>query len=90
WKAIVPWFILWFVVAALLNTFGAIPAPWHGTLTTVALFLIVVALSGVGLSADFGRMRSAGLRPIALGLILWAGIAIGSLAIARVIGTAGY
>jgi uncharacterized integral membrane protein (TIGR00698 family) len=89
WKAIVPWFIVWFVVAAVLNTFGLVPAGWHGALTAVALFSIVVALSGVGLSADFARMRSAGFRPIALGLILWVSIAIGSLAIARFTGIGG-
>jgi uncharacterized integral membrane protein (TIGR00698 family) len=89
WKSIVPWFILWFVAAALLNTFGVIPASWHGALTTIALFTIVIALSGVGLSADFARMRAAGFRPIVLGFVLWVLIAFASLGIARVTGLGG-
>ncbi|MDQ2872233.1 MAG: YeiH family protein [Candidatus Eremiobacteraeota bacterium] len=86
WKGIVPWFILGFVAAALLDTFGAIPATWHNGLTQIALFLIVTALAGVGLSADFKRMREAGIKPLALGLILWILIATSSLALARVTG----
>ncbi len=83
WKAIMPWFILWFLFAALLNTFGVIPAAAHPGLTQLALFLIVLALSGVGLSADFAKMRAAGLRPLALGFVLWVTIAASSLLIAR-------
>ncbi|MHB8231187.1 MAG: putative sulfate exporter family transporter, partial [Vulcanimicrobiaceae bacterium] len=79
-----PWFILWFLFAALLNTFGVIPAVAHPGLTQLALFLIVLALSGVGLSADFAKMRAAGLRPLALGFVLWVTIAASSLLIAHV------
>ncbi len=82
WNAIFPWFILWFVIAALLNSFGLIRASWHPALTAIALFLIVVALTGVGLSADFAQMRKAGIKPLLLGLILWVLIALSSLAIA--------
>ncbi len=83
WKNVVPWFIGWFVVAAVLNSIGLIPSAWHPALTTIALFLIVVALTGVGLSADFAEMRKTGVKPLLLGLILWALIAVSSLAIAN-------
>lgn len=84
WARIIPWFILWFLGAALLNTFGVIPAALHGALAQTALFLIVVALTGVGLSADAQAIRSAGVRPALLGLLLWIAIATSSLAIAHV------
>ena len=83
WMKIMPWFILWFVVAAVLNTLHVIPAPVHPIVTETALFLIVVALTGVGLSANAQAIRSAGARPLALGFILWALIAISSLFIAH-------
>jgi uncharacterized integral membrane protein (TIGR00698 family) len=83
WAKIVPWFILWFVVAAVLNTVGAIPAVLHPAITNAALFLIVVALTGVGLSANAQAIRAAGTRPLALGFLLWAIIAASSLAIAH-------
>lgn len=85
WSRIIPWFILWFVLAAVLNTAGAVPAALHPALTQTAIFLIVVALSGVGLSADARAIRTAGLRPALLGLILWITIAVSSLTIANAI-----
>lgn len=83
WSKIVPWFILWFVAAAVLNTFGAVPAALHDAFSQAALFLIVVALTGVGLSADAKGIRAAGVRPLLLGFALWVLIAVSSLAIAH-------
>jgi uncharacterized integral membrane protein (TIGR00698 family) len=83
WRSIVPWFILWFIVAAVLNTAGLIPAAVHPAITDLALFLIVVALSGVGLSVNASAVRAAGVRPLMLGFVLWVLIAVSSLAIAH-------
>ena len=83
WRAIIPWFILWFLVAAGINSFGLIPAAAQGPLQELALFSITVALAGVGLGTDIQRIRAAGVRPLVLGAILWAAIALSSLAIAR-------
>lgn len=83
WAKIVPWFILWFILAAVINTAGVIPAAAHPAITEAAIFLIVIALTGVGLSANAAGIRAAGVRPLLLGLILWVLIACSSLAIAR-------
>ncbi len=83
WGNFVPWFIAWFVLAAVANTFGLIPAAAHPAITRVALFLIVVALTGIGLSVKPAAIRAAGARPMLLGGILWAIIAVSSLYIAR-------
>lgn len=86
WRGILPWFVLWFVVAAALNGLGAIPPALHAPVRSLALFCITTALAGVGLSADYGRMRAAGFRPLLLGLVLWAAIAVSSLVVARMTG----
>jgi uncharacterized integral membrane protein (TIGR00698 family) len=83
WMAVFPWFIVWFLAAAALDSLGWIPAAWQGPIQQLALFTIVVALAGVGLSSNLERIRSAGLRPLTLGAILWVTIAVSSLAIAR-------
>jgi uncharacterized integral membrane protein (TIGR00698 family) len=83
WRAIIPWFILWFLLAAALNSFGLIPAVAQEPLQELALFTITVALAGVGLGTDIQRIRAAGVRPLMLGAILWVAIAISSLAIGR-------
>ncbi len=84
WNKIVPWFIAWFLAAAVINTFGLVPPGAHAAITQAALFLIVTALTGVGLSANARAIRAAGVRPLALGFLLWATIALSSLAIAHV------
>ena len=83
WGAIVPWFVLWFVGASALNSLGLIPAVAEAPLQQLALFAIVVALAGVGLGTDIAKIRAAGLRPLLLGALLWAAIALSSLALAR-------
>lgn len=86
WKRIAPWFILWFLFAAIVNSLGWIPVAWQSPLQALALFAIVVALAGVGLSSDLERIRVSGLRPLALGALLWIAIALTSLGIARIAG----
>lgn len=81
WWKIVPWFIVYFLLAAAANTMGLVPHGWHSLLAALATFLITVALAGIGLSARFGTMRTMGLRPLLLGAALWATVAVGSLAI---------
>lgn len=83
WTRIFPWFVVWFLAAAAAQSLGAIPSSWHPPLQNAALFGIVLALAGVGLSTDTARMRAAGLRPLMLGAVLWIAIAASSLAIAH-------
>jgi uncharacterized integral membrane protein (TIGR00698 family) len=86
WRDVVPWFIIWFVAAVLLDTAGAIPPFAHAPLTAAGLFLIVVALAGVGLGTNLAAMRRAGMRPILFGGILWLLVATSSLGLARLSG----
>ena len=81
-RSIMPWFILWFLLAATLNSLGVIPLALQAPLQKLALFAIVVALAGVGLGTDIAKIRSAGFRPLLLGAILWAAISFTSLGIA--------
>lgn len=76
---LVPWFLVGFLVAAALNSLGAVPHGAHSPLSTLSLFLITMALSGIGLATRPLALRSAGLRPLALGAILWATVGISSL-----------
>ena len=80
WR-VVPWFILWFVVASAVSTAGVIPDAWQPAIRLGAKLLIIVALTAIGLSADLRRMAATGFRPIALGLGVWAAVALSSLAV---------
>jgi uncharacterized integral membrane protein (TIGR00698 family) len=77
-KKSVPWFILWFVVASLLNTLGLV-GPYAPTIQTWARFVMVVALAAVGLQGHWRAFAGAGVRPLLLGMGTWAAVAITSL-----------
>lgn len=85
-RRIFPWFILWFVVAAAINTLGWIPSDMQHGIHWLAELMIIVALSGIGLSADIRSMIHTGFRPIALGLGVWAAVTVSSLAMQGLLG----
>jgi len=84
--SIFPWFILWFLVASALRTAGLIPLAIQPAIHTLAEFLIIVALTAIGLSANLRRMAASGARPILLGLGVWIAVAVSSLLVQLVIG----
>lgn len=85
--AIFPWFILWFVVASAVRSSGIIPEAMNVPLRLVADFLIVLALSAIGLSSDLRRMATAGVRPVLLGLGVWAAVVFSSLLVQYLTGS---
>lgn len=81
----VPMFIAWFLVAVIANTAGLVPGSWHGSLTQAAQAMITAALAAIGLSTRAKDIRRAGLRPLALGALLWALVALSSLGLQAVV-----
>lgn len=70
-KKIFPWFILWFLVASLLNTIGLFSASSIHYINVIGKFMIVMALTAIGLNSDFKKMLKTGIKPILLGLMVW-------------------
>lgn len=86
WTKLVPWFILWFLLASVVVSTGLLPAPLPRWLPQAGKFLIVVALAAVGLSADVKAIARTGWRPLALGAILWVMVAVTSVLVQRLLG----
>lgn len=82
----VPLFLVGFVLAAAANSAGLVGRVARHDLSTVALFFVAVALAGIGLSAQFARIRAAGFRPLLLGGMLWVLVAATSLAVQALTG----
>lgn len=76
---IFPWFIIWFLVASLLNTLGLFSDNAIHFLNSLGKFMIIMALSAIGLNADFRKMLKTGLKPIFLGLIVWFVVSVVSI-----------
>lgn len=78
-RRVVPWFLLWFVLAAAVNSMGLIGPSLGHDASRLGVALITVALAGVGLSTRFASLRSTGARPLLLGALVWASVATSSL-----------
>lgn len=86
--SIFPWFILWFLVASAVRTVGLIPLAFQTSIHLIAEFLIIVALTAIGLSANLRKMVASGARPILLGLGVWVAVAVSSLLVQMITGQA--
>jgi hypothetical protein len=87
WGKIIPLFIVGFLVASALDTFGVIPGTWHPALSAISVFMITMALAGIGLGTRLATIRSAGVRPLLLGGMLWVLVAVSSLLLQWLTGT---
>ena len=74
-----PWFILFFVLAAVANTY--LPAaPWATkTFFTMGRLGLTATHFLIGSGISRGTMKKVGWRPLLLGVILWIGVGITSL-----------
>ncbi|SCT32654.1 YeiH family protein [Staphylococcus caeli] len=76
---IFPWFIVWFVIASIISTIFNFPSSVIHIFQQLSMFLITMAMAGIGLNVDFKQFRQAGLKPIMLGLATWVVVIITSL-----------
>jgi uncharacterized membrane protein YadS len=79
----VPWFLVLFVLFAVLNSSGWIPAPALESLRRADLWLLCVGMAGVGLQTGFADLKDAGLKPIAAGALQWGFLATLAYVLAR-------
>ncbi len=81
-----PWFVLGFVFTAILNTFLPIPDGVSETLVQIGKFMIVMAMTAIGLNTNLKKLLTNGLKPICLGLCCWFVVAVVSLVVQHFIG----
>ena len=80
-KIRIPWFILWFVVAMLLNTYLLDSVPQVGaTVNGIARKCLTLTMFFIGASLSPGVIRQVGVKSLLQGVILWILISIAALA----------
>ncbi|MCQ9209422.1 YeiH family protein [Granulicatella sp. s8] len=77
--SIIPWFIIYFMLASLVSSLGLVPTNLLPLAKSASQWLMAMALAGIGYQVSFKQFLSAGLKPIATGAITWAVVAISSL-----------
>lgn len=80
-KVSIPWFIFFFVLAMVANTFLPIPATVSFGLVWLAKKGLTVTLFLIGSGLSSRVIRQVGVRPMIQGIILWIFIALLSLAV---------
>jgi len=75
----IPWFILLFIVAILLNSYIALPELLTTSITSFSKSLLVLTLFLVGAGLSIDKIKTAGWKPMVLGISLWTLISVLSL-----------
>lgn len=66
----IPWFLIGFLIVAGASSLGLFTDTVTDALTSVSVFMIAMALAAIGMLTDFSAIRSAGMKPLVLGLTL--------------------
>ena len=78
---IIPWFIGGFLLLAVLNSAGIIPAAVSGIMKTTSKFLMVTALAAIGLNTSLLDFKKAGLSPMLYGITIDTLVTLTALAV---------
>lgn len=80
-KISIPWFILWFIVAMLINTYALDNVPEVGkAISGLARKGLIITMFFIGASLSTDVLKAVGIKPLVQGVLLWIVISIGSLA----------
>ena len=74
-----PWFILFFILASLVNTYAAIPIEIKSGILLLSKIGFSITLFLIGTSISLKNIKAVGPRPLLQGIILWVVILTGSL-----------
>jgi uncharacterized integral membrane protein (TIGR00698 family) len=78
-----PWFILFFCLAAVSNTYVHVFQPVYPVLKHLGVIGLTVTLFLIGTGLSMKTLREVGVRPFLQGILLWLFVAAGSLALIR-------
>ncbi len=85
WK-LFPWFILCFLALAAVNSLGLIPAEVSAGAKDISKFLMVAALSAIGLNTSFRDMKKSGINPMIHGFIISALVVVVAIGVEWLMG----
>lgn len=78
-KVSIPWFIFLFVLAMVINTYVQLPQAFVDVMVWIARRGMVVTLFMIGASLTIKMMKSVGVKPLLLAVLLWVVICVSSL-----------
>lgn len=76
---IFPWFIVYFLIAAIINTIFSLDPSISANLVNLGKFMITMAMAAIGFNTNIKSLIQGGIKPILLGLICWIAVTATSL-----------
>jgi uncharacterized integral membrane protein (TIGR00698 family) len=84
-KLTIPWFALWFVAVTALHSAVRLPAAWVSAAVNADTVILAMAMAALGLTTHRSAIGQAGLKPIALGALLFTWLIVGGAVVNTVL-----
>lgn len=78
-KISIPWFIFFFILAMLANTYLPFVSTFGPAINSISKTALVVTLFLIGAGLSVEKIKSVGWKPLILGIILWVVVSVLSL-----------
>lgn len=80
-KITIPWFILFFILAMLANSYLPFVSSFAPAITSISKAALVVTLFLIGAGLSIEKIKSVGWKPLILGVVLWFTVSVLSLVV---------
>jgi len=84
-KLTVPWFAFGFIAMVVINSLIALPEALHASLTLIGQIALTMAMAALGYETRFEKLRSLGVKPLILALVLFLLLVVGGIAVTPLI-----
>ena len=84
-KLTIPWFALWFVAVTALHSVVRLPVGWVSAAVNADTVILAMAMAALGLTTHRSAIGQAGLKPIALGALLFTWLIVGGAVVNTVL-----
>ncbi|GAB4222920.1 MAG: YeiH family protein [Francisella sp.] len=78
-KNIIPWFAIGFIIVAGFNSLNLLSSATVNTIREIDQFLLVIAMTALGLETHISKFIQAGIKPLILALILFLWLFFGGI-----------
>lgn len=85
-KILIPWFAILFLVVIVLNSLLKPSESIVNFINTLDTFGLTMAMTALGMETNASKFEGVGMKPIYLGIVLWAWLIFGGIWIVNLIG----
>lgn len=84
-KLVIPWFAVGFIAVSGFNSLSLLPQTVVGWIINVDTFMLTMAMTALGMETNFKKLKTVGLKPFYVALIMFAWLVIGGYFITHLV-----